>query len=479
MIARIHPARGPLRGQVHAPSSKNYTTRYALVSALAHGTSRVLRPAVQDDAAALLRCLRALGARVHQEEGGHLGIEGFGGSPVLAPGAEIDPGNAGAVLRVLMGVGALLEHATFTTDHMDSLGKRPNRDLLEALGQLGVEWTARTADGCLPVTMRGGRERLRRHILARRADEALREGEPLPVRVSGSISSQFTSALLFLAPLLDEDVAIEVTGELRSLPLVETTLGVMTRAGIAVESSPDLRRHVVRRGQSYRARAWETNGDWPGTASILSAAAAVPGSSVRVGGLVADDQGERRCLDFFAALGMVVRWNPRDGEPSEVEAVHPDAGGMVSTTIDGDLCTDAVLAMIAAACLAGGTTKFTGVRNLQFKECDRVREPIAELRRIYGTVEGLDPASMLRWEPAGDPDAIMVTGVPAGFVGGIEVDGRGDHRVIMMLSVVGLRCSRGLTIRGAEHVSKSFPGWFDLLRALGAEVTLEGGTSHP
>ncbi len=432
----------------------------------------MLHPAVQDDAAALVRCLRTLGARVDEGEG-ELRIAGFGPSPSPAPGATIDPGNAGAVLRMLMGVGALLEHAEFATTHVDSLGRRPNRDLLDALGQLGVGWTARTADGCLPVTLRGGRERIRRHVLARRADEGLRVGEPLPVRVHGGVSSQFASALLFLAPLLDEDVAIEVEGELRSRPLIETTLGVMRQAGIVVESSPDGRRHVVRRGQAYPPRTWETNGDWPGAAAILSAAVAVPGSEVTVGGLVADDQGERRCLDFFASCGAGLRWHPSADRPSDVTISSPADHAPVASSIDGDLCTDAVLAMMGAATVARGTTRFTGIRNLQFKECDRVREPIGELRRIYATEPGLDPSAMLRWEPDQDPDTLLVTGHPAGFRGGIEVDGRGDHRVIMMLSVVGLRCSMGLSIRGAEHVSKSFPGWFDTLRALGAGVTLQ------
>lgn len=470
MIAQVRPAAGPLRGRINAPPSKNYTTRYALAAALARGESRILHPAVQDDAAALLRCLRSLGAQVH-EEPDLLRVTGFGDSPRLAPGADIDPGNAGAVLRMLMGAGALLEHATFTTRHAESLGRRPNRDLLDALSQLGVEWSARTPEGCLPVTLRGGRDRLAGHLAARRAGEGIPPGHPVPVRVSGAVSSQFVSALLFLAPLLDEDVAIEVTGEMRSVPLIGTTLGVLSRAGITVESSPDLRRHVVRRGQAYQPRTWETNGDWPGAASILSAAAVVPGSEVSIAGLVADDQGERRCLDYFASAGAAIQWHPTGNSPAPAEI---RAGTLVSTTIDGDLCTDAVLAMMATAVLARGTSRFEGIRNLQFKECDRVREPIAELRRIYATTPGLDPEAMLRWEPQADPDAILVTGAPGGFEGGIEVDGRGDHRVIMMLSVVGLRCRLGLSIRGAEHVSKSFPGWFDTLRAIGAEITFHG-----
>jgi len=132
--------------------------------------------------------------------------------------------------------------------------------------------------------------------------------------------------------------------------------------------------------------------------------------------------------------------------------------------------------MMSAAVVANGASRFVGIRNLQFKECDRVREPLAELAAVYATAlpgeDGALPniAKSLWFEPTDDPDTIHITGWPAGFAGGIEVDGRGDHRVIMMLSVVALACRDGLRIRGAEHVSKSFPGWFDTLRALGARV---------
>jgi 3-phosphoshikimate 1-carboxyvinyltransferase len=484
------PAAGPLAGTVLAPPSKNYTTRYVLASALAKGHSTVLRPAVQDDAIALVGCLRRLGAQIEasgadgepiefvlENDGkvARLDIHGFGDSPKLDSQAPLDPENAGAVLRMLMGVCAVLPEVRFETSHADSLGKRPNRDLLDAFAQLGIEIECESETGCLPITMRGGIAKIRANIARRREAEGIPADGAVTVVVSGGVSSQFCSALMFLAPMLDENIIVEVTGKLRSRPLIATTRGVLARAGVIVESSTTDRIHLIRAGQKFATNRWDANGDWPGSAAILAAAAAVPGSTIRVRGLHADDQGEQLCLDYYRAAGHDVPWAPDAGAAADLVFTHAE-GVPRAAAINGDLCTDAVLAMMSAAVVANGASRFVGIRNLQFKECDRVREPLAELAAVYATAlpgeDGALPniAKSLWFEPTDDPDTIHITGWPAGFAGGIEVDGRGDHRVIMMLSVVALACRDGLRIRGAEHVSKSFPGWFDTLRALGARV---------
>ncbi|MEQ8818833.1 MAG: 3-phosphoshikimate 1-carboxyvinyltransferase [Sumerlaeia bacterium] len=499
MKAHVHPATKPLSGVIEPPSSKNYTLRYVIASAYAPGASVVHRPAVQDDSTALVRCLKQFGAAITalDRQGravdftvanagvvDRLEIIGFGAAP-KTPAGVVDPDNAGAVLRMLIGVAALCEgEVRFdTAHHKESLGKRPNRDLLDALEQLGVETESRGEEGALPLAIRGGRPRIKAHIAARRKELGLDEFEPFPVTVSGAVSSQFLSALLFMAPNLDETVRISVTGSLRSVPLIETTRSVMRDAGIEVESDADRLIHQIRRSRSaYAARRWDVNGDWPGSAAILAAAAVVPGSDIAIRRLKDDEQGERRCIEFYRAMGCHVAYEPVEGESGLALRLRAPEGHIQSARINGDLCTDAVLAMMSAGACAEGVSRFLGIGNLQFKECDRVREPIAELRKIdsTGPPSGIPPAgwdwesaaSVAEWEPNDNPDVIQMMGRPEGFEGGIEVDGRGDHRVIMMLSVVALRCRLGLTVTGAHHVAKSFPGWFETLGAMGAKIDL-------
>lgn len=431
-FAVVHPT-ARLRGSIHPPSSKNYTARYLLVAALAEGTSRVRYPARSDDAQAMMRCLEALGARLEWEDEATLRVEGFGGRP-RNPG-RLDPGNAGAVLRFLMGIGALLDRVEFVTQYAESLGRRPHGDLLRALEQLGARCRAAEGDR-LPVVIEGGR---------------LHGGK---VKVSGARSSQFLSALIFLAPLVGEPVEIEVVEGLRSKPLIRTTLEVVREAGIKLDASDDLLHFYVPSPQRYLPRDYVVNGDWPGASAILAAAAAVTDSDVTLDRLWDDQQGERAIVDVLRQMGADVEWTP--------PRVRLRATGRLrAIEFDGDRATDAVLAMAGAACLAEGRSRFFNVGNLRLKECDRISEPLAELRKL-----GLDCRE--------EREAFEIVGSPEGFEGGIDLEAHNDHRVIMLLATVGLRCRKPVRILDAHHVAKSYPAFFDDLRSLGARIETSG-----
>ena len=433
MKARVHYSER-LSGRLNPPSSKNYTTRYLLAAALSPGESVVHHPARSEDAEAMVRCLRRFGAGIEEsadESGGrHLRVRGFGRAP-SAPG-EVDPGNAGAVLRLLMGVGALLPRVRFATRHRESLGRRPHGDLLAALEQMGVE--SESDGGRLPIVLRGGR---------------LRGGK---VEVSGATSSQYLSSLLFLAPLVGADVEIEVTDGLVSRPLVRTTLEVLRQAGIEVAAAADLLRFAVPGGQEYQPREYTVNGDYPSAAAILAAGALTNGA-VAVERLFEDCQGERAVVPLLRRMGVEVEWGGG-------EVRLGGHRGLRGVEFDGDAATDMVLAMVAVASLAAGESRFYGIGNLRYKECDRIAAPVRELRRV-----GVD-CEEGRAE-------IVVRGRPAGYEGGLEVASHHDHRVAQMLTVVGLRCRRGLTVLDAENVAKSYPAFFEDLVALGAHIEME------
>ncbi|OUN01328.1 MAG: 3-phosphoshikimate 1-carboxyvinyltransferase, partial [Paenibacillaceae bacterium ZCTH02-B3] len=281
MHVRVKPA-ARLEGDIQALSSKNYTTRYMLAAALAEGESELLHPARSEDSDAMRRCLRALGAGLEETEN-RLVIRGFGARPKAA--RELDVGNAGAVLRFLMSVAALCPgDVTFPNRYPESLGKRPHLDLIRALEQMNVRVTHR--DGRLPITIHGG---------------APRGGR---IRVSGSVSSQYLSSLLFLTPLLEEDSEIEVVNDLKSKVAVGQTLEVLEQAGIRVDASADMMHYRVPGRQRYEAKRYVVQGDYPGSAAIL-AAAAVTESDVKVHRLPEDSrQGERAAVDVLKAMGV-------------------------------------------------------------------------------------------------------------------------------------------------------------------------------
>ncbi|GMA14888.1 3-phosphoshikimate 1-carboxyvinyltransferase [Deinococcus metallilatus] len=418
----VHPA-SELRGERRAQPSKNYTTRYLLAAALAEGETRVVGAATSEDAEALVRCLRDWGAGV-ERVGEDVVVRGFGAHP--RAGVTLNPGNAGAVARFLMGVAALTTETTFVTDYAESLGRRPQGDLLAALERLGARVSSN--GGRLPITIggpvRGGR-----------------------VEVSAERSSQYASALMFLAPLLQEGLDLRLTGEIKSHAPLRQTLDTLAAFGIRATASADLTRITIPGGQAYRAGRVLVPGDYPGSAALLAAAALLPGE-VTVTNLRADDlQGEREAVDVLRAMGADL---VREGDRVTVRGGKP----LHAVTRDGDGFTDAVQALTAAAAFAHGTTTWENVATLRLKECDRISDTRRELERL-----GLKAS-----ETEG---SLSVTGTER-LAGGVTVGGHGDHRMIMLLTLLGLRADAPIRITGAHHIRKSYPSFFRHLEGLGA-----------
>ncbi|UHA74075.1 3-phosphoshikimate 1-carboxyvinyltransferase [Paenibacillus sp. 481] len=419
-----------LQGEIQALSSKNYTTRFMLVAALAEGKSTIYYPAHSEDSDAMRRCLRDMGA-ILEEDDTKMVITGFGKKPHIANAArELNVGNAGAVLRFLMGIAALMPEVNFVNTYPESLGKRPHDDLIVALQQMGVEVEHR--EGKLPITIRGG------------------QPQGGHIRVSGNVSSQYLSALLFVTPLLEQDTTIEVTEDLKSKVVVGQTLEVLAEAGIIIEASEDLMHYRVQGRQQYEAKTYTVQGDYPGSAAIL-AAASVTQSDIQVRGLTVDSkQGERAVVDVLRTMGVPLTHADN--------VVHIQSQGQLQAgEFDGDEFTDGVLAMVAAAVFAEGTSRFYNVENLRYKECDRITDYLNELKKAGANVEERQAE-------------IIVHGRPEGVEGGVDINAHYDHRVIMALTVVGLRAKQPLRIHDAHHVAKSYPQYFDHLRALGANV---------
>lgn len=429
MLAIVQPAER-LEGAVLAPPSKNYTSRYIWLAALTDGKSEIIRPALNDDALALITACRQLGAEI-TEEPGRLVIQGFGTSPKPVP--ELDPGNGGLILRLLLALGIFLPDTLYRTDYIASLGKRPQNDLLQALQALGVR--VDSDSGRLPIRLHGnGRVNGDR------------------VSIPGTISSQFATALLFIAPLLPGGLTIEITGGLRSKPPLRTTLEVMAQAGVSVEADWDALRFTVPAGSAYQPRRYRVPGDYPAASALLAAAAILP-SDVEVGELYEDAQGERRVVDALAQMGAKVR-------RKENSVIIKGGGPLHGIAFDGDEATDGVLALSAAAVYAEGTTRFFGVGNLRYKESDRIGDYGRELQKIGVTFQEED-------------DAFQIVGQPSGFNGAVTIDAHHDHRIIMAATIIALRTRCGLTICGAEHVSKSFPDFFTVMQSLGATIRFE------
>jgi 3-phosphoshikimate 1-carboxyvinyltransferase len=435
----IHRGDGvPDTVKMRAPGAKYYTLRYLLAAFLTEGESRVRNPALSDDTAVLVQAIRALGGQVTWErdsdEMWSAHVTGYGGRPSVPPGGVIHAGNAGAVLRFLLGICALLPEVRFETDHPGSLGRRPNADLLAALESLGIAVESQGPDGLLPITLRGGPPR------------------GGAVSVSGARSSQYASALLYLAPLLPDGLDLTITDDLRSAPLLRATLRTLGEAGITYNASDDLRRIAIQGGQTYQAREYMVPGDAPSAAALACAALALD-TRLTLPGLDLESEETRAVITALEAFGARLTPDPAYGELTVERGAR-----LHGATLDGDAIIDSVPVFVALACLVAGESRFERVATLRLKESDRIGDLCAELRRAGAD---LDPL----------PDAIVVRGRPEGIAGGATVTSHDDHRLAQALAIVALRSKRGLTVADADAVAKSYPSFFADLAALGAQVT--------
>ena len=432
---------GPLRGDVVAPGSKSLTNRLLVVAALAAGRSRLSAPLRSDDADAMRRLVAALGAEVGEDDGDDDGdgagrgawvVEGTGGA-LAVPAAPLDARLSGTTMRFGAALAALAPGAV-VVDGAPPLRLRPIGPLTAALRALGAD--VADVDGFPPVRTGGG---------------GLRGGRAV---VDAGASSQFASAVLLVAPCAREDVELRVAGE-AALGYVDLTADVVAAWGGEVErAAPD--RWIVRGGGTYTARDVAVPADASAAAHLYALAAATGGRVVVRNAGTGDDQPDVRILDVLAAMGATVT---RAGSAVVVEG--PDELRAPDEAVDLVAFPDQVTTVAALAALAHGTTTIVGAGVTRGHETDRLAALARELGRLGVRVDER-------------PDGLVVHGgAPAGPAVLATHD---DHRLAMAFAAVAARVP-GVAVGDPGCVAKTYPRFWDDLRALGAELRQPAGAA--
>jgi 3-phosphoshikimate 1-carboxyvinyltransferase len=416
MEITVHPSY--LKGKVEAPASKSLTQRAIAAGLLAHGTTVIHNPSFCNDSLAAIRIAEALGAVVAT---GSKGITIESG-PLTASPVTLHCGESGLALRMFSPVAALLtDHVSLTGE--GSLMKRPVKMIGDALSQLGVK--VMTSNGFLPVTLNG----------------RLKGGRAV---IDGSTGSQLLTGLLMALPLADGNSEIEVMG-LKSRPYINLTLEMLSGFGITVENR-DFSHFSIPGNHSYRAREYNVEGDWSGAAFLLVAGALAGEVSVR--NLSSRSlQADRAIMKALSDAGCHLTETAEEvrTEKSDLRAFSFDA------TDSPDLFPP--LAALAAGCR--GISRIKGISRLVHKESDRA-----------GTITAVLGALGIRTAIEGDE--ILISG---GRAEGATVSSHNDHRIAMMAAVMATVATGGVTIRDAEAVAKSYPGFFDDLSLIGAAIS--------
>jgi len=411
-----------ISGKVTAPASKSYTIRGLMCAALVRGRSEIIHPLSSDDTEACLDVLTKVGIRFQQKVDSWQVV----GGNFREPTTDLFCGESAATFRFMTAICSLVPGKCRLTAG-PTLTKRPIKPLLQALSQLGVDCRYHDEEAC--VTVNGGR-------LSGGATE-------LP----GNVSSQFVSALLFIAPLTEEGIRIKLTTPLESKSFVLMTLECLKKFGIEVKSTTDLRRFEVTK-QTYKPTNYRVEGDWS-SASYLLALGALSGK-VEVENLNPESlQGDRVILDFLKDMGasVTVNKNSVTVRQSRLNSIRADLSN----------CIDLLPTMAVLAAAAHGVSQFTGIERARLKESNRVS----------AVREGLERMGIKVIE---ERNRLAIAGSE---LRGAVIDARDDHRIAMAFSILG-SVARGTIIDGAECVAKTYPEFWGVVKSLGGEVKIDG-----
>lgn len=402
--------------EVTVPGSKSITQRALIASALAEGKSVLDSPLDSDDTRLLRNGLRQFGIRI-EEASGSWTVRGSSGS-LRQPEQEIFMGNNGTGMRFLISFAALVDGTTVLTGS-PRMEERPARPLLQALSEQGVHAVSLKGTGCPPVRI---------------TSSGLSGGL---VHVSASISSQFLSSLLLVAPYAAASLTINLDGRLVSRPYVDITMKVMRDFGVEVRERDE--NFLVPRAL-YQGRHYEIEAD-ASSASYFLGAAAVTGKSVRIKNLPPDPiQGDARFADILARMGCRVE---RSGKGTLVRG--PENGLLQAIDIDMGKWPDVVPTLAVAAAFADGVTRIRNVAHLRVKETDRIKAVVTELNRLGVRAAELEDGLTVKGGGKDLKPAVIHT--------------YEDHRIAMSFAVAGLRI-RGIRFDDESVVTKSFPDFW-------------------
>ena len=412
---------GTLSGSVTPPPSKSQAHRLLICAALSNHPSKVCCDALNDDLCATMESLNALGASISYADGA------FDVQPVACrKGGELPCGESGSTLRFLLPIAAALGSESTLTGK-GKLPLRPMEQLTTALVQHGVEIVEHRDDAHLPLTCKG----------------QLTGGE---YTLPGDISSQYFTGLLFALPLLSAPSRLNISGELTSASYVGMTLDALRQSGITIETL-DNGFNIPAPQQYNTPQQLRVEGDWSAAAFWL--VAGVTGKHpVTICGMNVDSlQGDRRIVDHLRKMGADIQFTGDAivAYPSQLRGAELDC---VDTP-------DLVPILSVAAAAAEGTTLFTHVGRLRYKESDR-------LAAMKSLLEAFGISSVV------GEDTYSVAGGKA--CAKWPVDSFGDHRIAMSAAIMAAVAGCEVTIKGAECVAKSYPLFYEDFKTLGGSV---------
>ena len=410
-----------ITGRIICPPNKSYTHRAIFLAALSDGKSIVKNVLNSSDIKATISACNAFGVEVH-EDNDIITIRNTIGSTVQ--GSMIDAQNSGTTIRIAIAIAALSGGNTMLTGD-ESLKKRPMQPILDSLQTLGV--SSESDGGLPPITIKG----------------KIKGNE---VNIDGKISSQFISALLIIAPRLENGLIINIQGELVSKPYIDLTIAIMKEFGVIVNSEIPYKKYVVKH-QIYKPTTFTVPSDFSNLALLL-ASNVLLGDGLKIeislGNL---PQGDEAIIDILEELGVTVTLN---GNIITTKSPKMLTGGRFDLSNTPDLLP----ALAILSLKSSEPIEIFNVKHARYKETDRIAIISRELKKIGIVVEEHE-------------DGMTLTSNENLSSG--ELNSENDHRLFMAFSIAAMYIG-DCTVTDPDSVQISYPNFISDMKNVGAQI---------
>jgi 3-phosphoshikimate 1-carboxyvinyltransferase len=444
----VRPQSKPLIGIARVPGDKSVSHRALMFSALASEPTTIRGLGSGSDNRRTRRAIEQMGAQVSQHPSGAVVVSGVGVDGLRAPDEVIECGNSGTSMRLLCGLLAGQGFDAILTGD-ESLSRRPMRRVTGPLAQMGARIEGAGGD---------------------RPGEVYPPLAILGARLAGiDFSSPVASAQVKSAVLLAGLYADGVTRVREPARSRDHTERMLSHMGAPLRVAADNSISIDPAGwdRTLRGGRIDVPGD-PSSAAFILCAALVAGVERIAVADVCVNETRTGFFDVLIEMGAMVEQEARNDSGSEPTAdlvASRGAGdGLRGTVVSGELTVRAIdelpiLAVVAAR--ADGVTDFRDAAELRVKESDRITTTVAMLRSLGVSVEERD-------------DGFSVQGMAGAPFSSARIDAAGDHRLAMSGAVAALAADGPVQIDDVDNVMTSFPRFSDVLRELGADVSITG-----
>ena len=405
-----------LRADIHLPASKSISNRALIIYSLSGGSMMPQNLSDCDDTQVMIEALRYMPE-------------------------TIDIKAAGTAMRFLTAYMSVMR-GTHVLTGTERMKHRPIGILVDALRRLGAEIAYVGEEGFPPLKITG---------------QPLQGGE---LELQGGVSSQYVSALLMIGPVLKNGLTLRLLGDVISRPYIDLTLWMMREFGADVEWTDA---HTIEvKPQPYRRRHYFIENDWSAASYWyqMVALSRDRDAEVTLAGLMdGSKQGDSSVRYIFSLLGVKTAFKTKEEGVPQTVTLTKSRRPVPRLEYDFVNSPDLAQTFVVTCALLGVHFRFTGLRTLKIKETDRISALKTEMRKLGFVIHDEDD-SVLYWDGERcEPQEVAA------------IDTYEDHRMALAFAPVSLL--RPVVINNPQVVTKSYPSFWDHLKAAGFSIIEE------